>query len=222
MTLPYRILRKLGMKEAGYPKRVLDKQVGFQQGFWEKLSADDFLWGYWQDESYFKDIEDLLRKEFTFPEIEDDKNSELLQLIEGTESVAVHVRRGDYLETTDYLNLYDLGYYEKAICRMLKEVDTPTWFVFSDDIEWCKQALCFPGETFYVDGNTGANSFRDMQLMSYCKHNIIANSTFSWWGAWLNSNVKKKVISPEYFYNPNRKSDNKIVCSDWIKIHLMT
>jgi len=98
---------------------------------------------------------------------------------------------------------------------MKEKVKEPYWFVFSDDINWCRKNLTLGTNACYVEHNTGQNSFRDMQLMSLCKHNIIANSTFSWWGAWLNINSEKVVICPEQFYKDNEGFNKNIVCDGW-------
>ncbi len=217
MSLPNRVLRKIGLKNVGYPKRIMDPERGFDEEFINSLSDQDFLWGYWQDEKYFKDIKNDILKEFTFPVIkkEDEKNYEIKKIIESENSVSLHVRRGDYLLETEYISLCESDYYQKAIQEMKEKVKEPYWFVFSDDINWCRKNLTLGTNACYVEHNTGQNSFRDMQLMSLCKHNIIANSTFSWWGAWLNINSEKVVICPEQFYKDNEGFNKNIVCDGW-------
>ena len=97
----------------------------------------------------------------------------------------------------------------------------PVFFIFSDDIEWCKENLKLPEECVFVDWNTGNDSYVDLQLMSLCKHNIIANSSFSWWGAWLNNNEKKIVVAPEKFYKAESNfNDSHLIPKTWKKIKL--
>ena len=220
MSLPHRFLIKIGIKNIGFPKRVMDLQKGFDENFVSALSEQDFLWGYWQDEKYFKNIKAQILDAFTFPAIkrEDIKNYEIKQIIESGNSISVHVRRGDYLLETEYVSLCESNYYQKAIQEIKKRVKDPKWFVFSDDIDWCRQNLIFGENVWYVENNMGQNSFRDMQLMSLCKHNIIANSTFSWWGAWLNTNSEKIVICPDQFYKDNEQFNENIICDGWKNI----
>ena len=217
MSVPYRFLRKIGLKNIGFPKRVMDLQHGFNEEFILALLDQDFLWGYWQDEKYFKNIRNMVLKEFTFPAIkkEEIRNYEIKKIIESGNSISVHVRRGDYLLETDYISLCKSNYYQKAIQEMKEKVENPQWFVFSDDIKWCRENLTLGSNVYYVEHNTGKNSFRDMHLMSLCKHNIIANSTFSWWGAWLNVNSGKIVICPDEFYKNNEQFNKNIVCDGW-------
>lgn len=140
------------------------------------------------------------------------ENKNILDLITKSNSVSIHVRRGDFdsgKTRTDSITL-NLEYYLKAICLIKSQLDNPAFFVFADDKEWVKEQFFI--EAFYVDCNTGLNSYLDMYLMSNCKHNIIANSTFSWWGAWLNCNKNKTVIMPKYWYG----SDLAVICNGWI------
>lgn len=176
------------------------------------------LKGYWQSEKYFQGIETQVRKDFTFPQITDEKNCKLLEMIQQTPSVAVHVRRGDYLNSkykTVFGNVCTESYYQKALQYISERLGYVKPFIFSNDIEWCKKFFTTPG-TVFVEGNTGINSYKDMYLMSQCKHQIIANSSFSWWAAWLNSYKDKIVLSPSHWLNKTQTQD--IICKDWIKI----
>lgn len=218
ITLPFRLLRKMGFKNVGYPKRILDEMQGYDKTIWTRIRADDFLWGYWQSENYFASVKDDILKTFCFPEFEDDKNRKLRYLIENTNSVALHVRRGDYLAETSYVSLCDSNYYTNAIKLVKNIINNPVWFIFSDDINWCKKHLNTCGEKYFVEGNTGKDSYKDMQLMSSCKNIIIANSTFSWWGAYLNRS--KMVIAPSKFYTNNPSFNKSILCPGWRQVEL--
>ena len=152
-------------------------------------------------------IENEIRSSFVFPAITDKKNQEVLNHIRSVNSVAIHARRGDMLSINGYC--YKNGYFKRAVKFIKKNVKDPVFFFFCDpgSIEWCKSnanifSLDFSkDQVHFVDWNKGKDSFRDMQLMAECKHNIITNSSFGWWGAWLNSNPDKITCSPDYHIN---------------------
>ncbi len=182
------------------------------------LSGDFYYDGYWQSEEYFKDIRDCILKEFAFPPF-DERNQICANNIMGTNSVSIHVRRGDFLNHPLYKDICTLQYYEEAIKRICSMAPIDHIVIFSNDIAWCKDhmsAFLQNKRTTYIDWNKGQQSFNDIHLMSLCKHNIIANSSFSWWGAWLNQNPNKIVISPHVW--DNSRSASSPICKDWIKI----
>ena len=179
------------------------------------------LRGYWQNEAYFVGIERQLRKEFSFREPLGKQNLELAEFLEHRDNaISVHVRRGDYVHNPRAAKLHggicDRSYYEEAAKILTKRVRSPVFYVFSDEPKWVADNLSLPGKTVLVDWNQGDNSFRDMQLMSLCSHNIIANSTFSWWGAWLNKNPRKTVVAPREWFRG--RSDIGIVPSSWVRV----
>ena len=184
----------------------------------EKKKSKKIHLGYYQSEKFFKKIENKIRKTYTFPKVIDEKNKNILEKIHNCESVSLHIRRGDYLEYEVLNNLAPMSYYESAIEFMKLKIKNPVFFIFSDDIEWCKENFKLDN-CYYIDWNKGEENYRDMQLMSLCKHNIIPNSTFSWWGAWLNNNPNKIVIAPEKWFNDcaNMKYSD-IIPETWIKI----
>lgn len=175
--------------------------------------------GYWQTEEYFKHIRPLILKTFRFnPEKLSKLSTACYHKIQEECSVSVHIRRGDYLFENNKQRFYgicDLNYYKRAILLMQEKVHYSRFYVFSDDIEWAKENIQISNAVF-IDWNVGKDAWQDMFLMSQCKHNIIANSTFSWWGAWLNTNPDKLVISPSHFMNTNKKSD--IIPAGWLTI----
>lgn len=183
----------------------------------ELLEEDEiYLEGYWQSYLYFQDIRENILNEFRFKPFEDPENLALMQEIQGSNAISIHIRRGDYL---DPANINMLGgictkeYYEQAIQYIENKVDNPKWFLFTDDAAWCSQN--FP-QCKIVTCNLGKSSYRDMQLMCLCKHNIIANSSFSWWAAWLNINDDKIVIAPKKWKN---SGDIPNICpSEWIRL----
>lgn len=182
-------------------------------------NEDGFYDGYWQNENNFLPIRDKILEAFSFPKFNDNKNIELAELITNKRAVSCHVRRGDYLKDPLY-GVCTSEYYVKAIDEINKRVSPELYCVFSDDIKWCKENLGEiigkDKEIVFVDWNKGENSFRDMQLMSLCNHNIIANSSFSWWGAWLNNHEDKVVIAPSVWMNKPMVNDP--LCDSWIRI----
>lgn len=188
-----------------------------------QLGKQSLLMGFWQDKHYTEIAEQTLRNDFIFPPFEDDENMDISKKIKQSEnSVSIHIRRGDYFQKNlreTYGSVCSLGYYNKAITKIKNLVSNPFFFVFSDDPEWVKQNLTLEN-TYYIAQNKGKNAFRDMQLISLCKHHIIANSSFSWWGAWLNSNPEKMIVAPDKWYNrPNDQTLSKLADKNWILIH---
>jgi hypothetical protein len=179
-----------------------------------------YLAGYWQSEKYFSKVSSQIRKDFSFRLSMGNRNTELAKQIIQVEAVSLHVRRGDYAnnpKTMETHGLCSLDYYRNAIQFISKKVRRPHFFVFSDDINWVKSNLKIDMPCQYVDHNQGLESYNDMRLMSLCQHHIIANSSFSWWGAWLNSNQNKIVIAPKkWFANDTNVKD--LIPDNWIKI----
>lgn len=175
--------------------------------------------GYWQSELYFREFRELILKDFTFPPFIDKKNSELASVLKNKTSVSIHIRRGDYVGHPMFRNICTMEYYRNAINYILKEAKVEIFCIFSNDKDWVKENFAdqLGGiDTIFVDWNFGTESFRDMQLMSMCSHNIIANSSFSWWGAWLNQNTDAIIIAPDKWMNRDLKSNP--ICDNWIKI----
>ena len=185
----------------------------FEADFLNK--KDGYFDWYFQNENYFKDFESTIRKDFSFSKKFSDRNLALLDSLSWKNLVAVHVRRWDYLKKPDFHPICSLDYYDKSILYIYKRIKNPVFIFFSDDLEWCKEN--FNWETYvYVDWNVWEDAWQDMALMSKCHHNIIANSSFSWWWAWLNRNEEKVVIAPRIW--SYRKSFNlQSVPSDWIQ-----
>ena len=182
--------------------------------------GDFYYDGYWADHRYYDKYRDTLLAEFKFKQELDDRNKELLQKMEGHLTCSLHVRRGDYLKDPDYAGICDEDYYRRAV-RKVKECKGKdmTFLVFSNDMSWCRTELapCF-GENpvVYVDWNKGTDSYKDMVLMTKCYVNIIANSSFSWWGAYLNTNTDLMVIAPKKYKNVEMNFN--IYPNEWITI----
>lgn len=166
--------------------------------------GDAYLEGYWQSDKYFKDAESIIRREYRLKEPLSKPSSDAQKIIEETDSVSIHIRRTDYLTDKKARQIYavvGLEYYEAAVGRVAAAVPNPTFFVFSDDISWAKENLKFPYPMVFMDFNGPEMDYEDLHLMSRCKHHIIANSTFGWWGAWLSENPGKMVVAPERWMN---------------------
>jgi len=191
--------------------------------YWPQIEAvfdDCYLYGYWQSEKYFKEYEKFIREDFHFRNSLNSQNAALKYEIDERTAVSIHIRRGDYVsdvKTTQIMNVCGIKYYRDAIHMILSQVNSPHFYIFSDDMQWVRKNLSVPHPVTYVEHNSGKNSYIDMQLMGACKHHIIANSSFSWWGAWLNPNPKKIVVAPsKWFVNSNNDVD--VVPSTWVRI----
>ncbi len=183
------------------------------------LPNNVYLDGYWQNEKYFIDIRDRLLEDFDFKQSPSRKNQLLIEQIGNSNAVSLHVRRGDYAAdkaTNAFHGLVELDYYQKAIELMSKKLKQPHFFVFSDEPAWCKKNLKLGFPTTYVSGNK--SGFEDMRLMTHCAHHITANSSFSWWGAWLNPKADKIVIAPKRWFNDPSMGKAEIVPESWIKL----
>ncbi len=169
------------------------------------IAGDDmYLIGYWQSEKYFLDIAPVLRKDLILKKSLSQKSNDALGQVQHTASIAITVRRGDFV-TDYYINrrhgVLPLSYYEQAADAIARRVSKPVFFVFSDDISWVKKHMRLPYEVVYIDFNYPDRTVEDLFLISSCKHAILANSTFSWWGAWLNRNPLKIIIAPSRWFN---------------------
>jgi len=174
--------------------------------------------GYWQNYRYFIEYKDDILKAFTFSMPINNQSEALIDELKGKyNTVSLHVRRGDYLKAKNYAGLCNLEYYKKAITYIIENTQNPSFYIFSDDIEWCKEnisPLLGSNDYKFVDFNRGKDSPLDMLLMSSCQHNIIANSSFSWWAAFLNKHEDKIVCAPEKW--TNTKVNCKFQMPEWI------
>jgi hypothetical protein len=166
-----------------------------------------YLEGYFQSEKYFSHIRGILMKEFRFPNIDDVINQQWeSEIVTAGCSVSVHIRRGDYLkpQIEEIHGVLPMLYYYKAIERLHEKYESVKLFVFSDGMEWVKQNFKPPGcDVVFINNNTGQASWKDMALMSLCQHHIVANSSFSWWGAWLSVN-EGYTFAPCKWFNPDK------------------
>lgn len=179
--------------------------------------GDRYYEGYWQSALYYQDIRKQLLNIYSHP-IPNEYNSEMISQIESTDSVGIHIRRGDYLNAPEFVGICDLPYYQKAIKQVKSDKKPHYFYIFSNDIDWCKDnitPLLDGNEVIFVTGNTGKQSCWDMFLMTYCKDLIIANSSFSWWGAFLNKR-SPRVFAPDPWINRDCRKD--VYAEGWIRI----
>jgi Glycosyl transferase family 11 len=184
------------------------------------VTQNVYLSGYWQSEKYFKSIEKLIRNDFSFKIPMDAENLRISSEILSTNSVALHFRRGDYVsnpQTATVHGVCEPEYYRAAIRYIEERVVNPYFFIFSDDIEWVRSNFKIAHPHQYIENNKVDRSFNDLRLMALCQHNIIANSSFSWWGAWLNANNVKIVVAPDRWYTHSRPAEGHIP-EAWIRL----
>lgn len=206
----------------GAPVKTYTKEKNFHFDSEILMLPDDvYLSGYWQSEKYFSDIADILRREFTVKTPPEDRNEQTVEMIRKTQSVSIHVRRGDYVTNpfaTQYHGTCTLDYYRDAMEFVGARVEDPHFFVFSDDPAWARENLVSGHPTNVVDCNGPDRAYEDMRLMSLCRHHIIANSSFSWWGAWLCKNPDKIVIAPARWFANAALDTRDLLPERWIRI----
>jgi hypothetical protein len=184
------------------------------------LSDNVHLEGFWQSECYFADFRDTIREEFTVKTPLIGKNLEAAEVIRAVNAVSLHVRRGDYVtneKTRAYHYVCDAAYYRKAEELLTQRLESPHFFVFSDDPEWVVGNLKLRHPTTYIDYN-GAAPHEDLRLMSLCRHHVIANSSFSWWGAWLSTGSDKLVVAPGRWFNDPSIDTSDLTPAGWMRI----
>ncbi len=210
-----RVLRPLPVRHFDY---CTDAEQAMAEQYWQ--SGDyTVLGGFWQNEAYFIDAVADLRREFIFRRPPDQMNQAVLDQIRATPiAVCVHVRRGDYLTGREVLAAADIGYYRAALQYSVERFPTARYFVFGDDPDWAQQHIPVPAGSTFVTHNVGRNDPEDMRLMSACRHFIIANSTFSWWGAWLSVWEDKVVVAPARWFAIAHPNESVIVPQRWIRM----
>lgn len=178
------------------------------------------LYGYWQCEQYFSDISDIIRTDFSFPAKISLQNDTCLKKIEKTTSVSIHIRHGDYISnptTNAYHGVCSKEYYYNAMSLVEEQIKEPEYFIFTDDPQWAKNNIITTKSKTIVDWNDNS-PHEDMRLMASCRHHIIANSSFSWWGAWLGKTKNQIVIAPEPWYDAKEQDTRDIYSDDWIRL----
>ena len=212
--LPRRLQKLNPFRKGSY---ILERRFSFDPAVLR--SPDDiYLDGYWQSEKYFKNLESVLRREFSVRDSLTGHNRELAARIAACNAVSLHVRRGDFAsdpKTRRVHGLCSLDYYQAAVRRIAESVPQPHFFFFSDEPEWAAANLRVDHPVTIVTGNDASHSYEDLRLMSLCRHHIIANSSFSWWGAWLNANPDKIVIAPTRWFAGARHDTRDLLPPAW-------
>jgi len=214
--------RKIAEKILPYYKRsyICERNCNFDLNIL-RSPENVYLNGFWQSEYYFEDVKDILLREFTIKTKQDSVNEQISALIKSVNGVSLHIRRTDYVTDANVSQFHgtcDLSYYERAVKIIAREVLSPHFFVFSDDIAWAKKNLRLKYPTEFISHNDSTKDFEDLRLMSECDHHIIANSTFSWWGAWLNKKDDKIVIAPDRWFNDERVNTKDLIPNKWIRV----
>ena len=216
-----RFEKRLWMLVGNDPAAGLFREKGdyaFDPGFFT-CPDGAYLSGFWQTEKYFLDIEDTIRSDFKFIVQPSEKNKIWLKQINSCNAVSVHIRRGDVVSVAKTNKIYGTitpEFYETAMKNMAESFPDVVFFFFSDDIKWVKDNIKTEYPAYYVDANDDAHNYEDLRLMSSCRHHIIANSSFSWWGAWLNPGKQKKVIGPAKWMSTRNISDTDHIPASWI------
>jgi len=220
-------LRKRSTNELA--DRILNRVIGLKRTYIREphfhfspeildLPDNIYLEGYWQTLRYFAEIEDLIRKDFTFKEEMSPLSRALLEEIEGSNSICVNVRRGDFV-TNDFHGAKGVDYYKQAEEVIRERVSDESYYVFSDDIDWCRENLRFEAPTEFVSHEYAGAKFQDyLRLMSACRHFVIPNSSFAWWAVWFNRDPDKTVIAPKVWFNDPTWDTSDLTPASWIRL----
>jgi len=181
-----------------------------------KLLKYNYFDGYWQSWMYLEGIEDLLKEEIVLKENYSKKTEYAIKKIQGENAVFLGIRRGDYFTRPKHWGSFDMDYYESAIEYIKEFVDNPIFYIFSNDIGWVRENMVFDCNVVFRDEEDQTSDIEELFIMASCKHAIIANSTFNWWGAWLMDNVNKIVVAPKNWFADNKPID--IVPDTWVKM----
>lgn len=196
-----------------HKKTVVQEDVQSVDWNLKRPHTTSYIEGYFTSEKFFNDFADDVKRELSFVGEMSDESKKTAELMQNTNSVAISFRRGDFL-TKEWQNVCSLEYYQRAIMDIKKSVDNPTFFVFSDELNWVRDNINLGVEVHYMDFNY-PDYMQDMRLMTHCKNHIITNSTFSWWGAWLSGS--NNIICPEYWLNPNIETHKKEFNGSWVE-----
>jgi Glycosyl transferase family 11 len=211
--------KSLGFGKAAIPA-MREAHFHFDPGL-AAATVPAYLTGYWQSERYFTAHADQIRRDFAPIAPLEPENAALAEVIRASAAVSLHVRRGDYVSDTRTQAVHGvcgIDYYARAMDRVEALVPSPHYIVFSDDPDWTRANLTSPHPMTFVTVNPPARGYRDMQLMSMCRHHIIANSSFSWWGAWLNPRLDKTVIAPARWFASGDKDTRDLLPAAWFKV----
>ena len=213
-----RFLIRTGLTRFSKQSSINEPHFHYWNGV-ETLSNHCYLSGYWQSEKYFRSFFSEIRRDFLFKQPLEGRNVEVAKQISEVNAISMHIRRGDYVNSPVANQTHGVctpNYYHEAISHLLERVVKPHIFIFSDDIPWARKNLKIDAPCSFVDHNCGLESFNDMRLMSMCDHHIIANSSFSWWGAWLNQSETKIVVAPQEWFAVD-KNVSDLIPVNWVR-----
>ena len=204
-------------------KRYKETSFRYDPKLIKESTPNMYISGLFQSEKYFAHKREMILNLYRFPEFTEKLNIELSKFIKQNNSVAIHIRRGEFATDPKYRELIGtpgLDYYYHAVDYIVKRVKAPVFYIFSDDPAWVKENFTLKYPYKIIDWNTANWHWRDMQLMSLCRHNIIANSTFSWWAAWLNQNPNKIVIAPKRWFGKwaERYDTTDLIPENWVRL----
>lgn len=216
--LVFRIAQKIPLV-GRRPRYIVDKPPKFNN-LVMRAPSNSYLVGYWQCHEYFSDIGDILGKELRPTEKLSNRSKEIVDIINSSNSVAISVRRGDYLlpHNSNFFGVCGKQYYQDAVQYILNQQSNVKIFLFSDDIRWVKSNLKFEAPCIYVEHTAAHEKHVDLFLMSRCQHFVISNSSFAWWGAWLGMNKNKIVVAPKKWYVSPSMDDKHLVPRDWVRL----
>ena len=223
LTNEYGVRSLLKKAKLVSPKATIIKETtpGFRKELIRKYDEDVYLDGFWQSDKYFKGSEDEIRNHLMVITEPSAANQQMLFAIKNSNAVSVHIRRADYVTNANTLSFHgicSIEYYQQAAELIKSKVNNPVFFVFSDDIAWAKENINFNTQQFFADMNNADTNYEDLRLMYSCRHHIVANSSFSWWGAWLNPLQEKIVIAPRTWFSQPGLDASDIVPESWIRI----
>ena len=212
-NLPFRMPRKLDWVE--------ETSLAYDPDFLS-IRRPSYISGYWQSEKYFKDIRHTICSDFSLKcEVSQSRKKVLEQIRSSKNPVSVHIRRGDYVTNPSANATHgtcEPDWYRKAVQEITDDLEDTRLFVFSDDPDWVRQNLDFSRPVVFVEPGDDGRHHEDMHLMASCKAHIIANSTFSWWGAWLNTHEDKLVVAPKKWFRSKTHSSVDILPDEWSKL----
>jgi len=220
-SLVAKVLRKLRKKPIPLSNYYYkEPHYNFDANVYDSKGASYFE-GYWQSEKYFLEYREQLLQEFILKKELSNQSKAYRKKILSTASISLHIRRGDYVtnaHTNSVHGTCSMIYYRTSVEEIKSQIIDAHFFIFSDDLVWAKENLNSIENITFIDLAKDVPDHEEMILMSLCKHNIIANSSFSWWGAWLNQNNKKIVIAPKQWFTDTSINTNDLIPSSWTRL----
>jgi hypothetical protein len=212
--IDFNLFKKLFHKIAGSKTEIYEEQHFCFDETILKAKKNSYFFGYWQSDKYFTDIASIIKADLKLKKKETKKIHSIANLIKESHSISLHIRRGDYIDSQTH-PILSVDYYIEGIRILKQKLENPILFIFSDDIKWCKANLHLKENHYFIDGN---EDWEDLYLISLCKNHIIANSSFSWWGAWLSDANEKMVIAPKKWFTPSNYITKDLLPQNWIKV----